>query len=77
MINQEFEAPGTNYQVLPNFGVSCRELRGLKVTIFVHAYAVSALSFTTQIRFVKTVFRSDQKVSSERKSMMLLPLESF
>ena len=34
MINQEFKAQGTKKQVLPNFGIRCRELGGLKVTIF-------------------------------------------
>ena len=28
MINQEFEAQERKYQVLPNFGICCRELRG-------------------------------------------------
>ena len=34
MINQEFKAQGTKYQVLPNFGTCCRELGELKVTSF-------------------------------------------
>ena len=34
MINQEFEAEGTNYQVLLGFGICCRELRRLKVSSF-------------------------------------------
>ena len=33
-VNQEFKAQGTKYQVLLNFGICCRELVGLKVTIF-------------------------------------------
>ena len=33
MINQEFKAQGTKYQVLPHFVICCREL-GLKVTRF-------------------------------------------
>ena len=38
MINQEFKAQGTKYQVLPNFGISCRELGVLKVkSLCVHA----------------------------------------
>ena len=32
--NQEFKAQGTKYQVLLNFGICCRELRGPKVTSF-------------------------------------------
>ena len=31
MINQEFKARGTKYQVLTNLGICCRELEGLKV----------------------------------------------
>ena len=42
-IIQEFKVQGTKYQVLPNFGICCRELAGLKVTVFVHVCAVSAL----------------------------------
>ena len=34
MINEEFEAQGTKYQVLLNFGICCRELGELKVTSF-------------------------------------------
>ena len=37
MMNQEFEAQGRKYQLLPNFGISCTEQRGLKVTSFAHA----------------------------------------
>ena len=33
-INQEFNTQGTKYQVLPNFGIGCRELGALKVTSF-------------------------------------------
>ena len=32
MINQEFKAQGTKYQVLPNFGICHRELGEIKVT---------------------------------------------
>ena len=32
MINQEFKAQGTKYQVLPNFGTCCRELGAFRVT---------------------------------------------
>ena len=32
MTNQELKAQGTQYQVPQNFGICCRELRGLKVT---------------------------------------------
>ena len=48
-INQEFKTEGTKYQVLPNFGICCRELGALKVTIFAHECAVSALSSITLI----------------------------
>ena len=34
MINQEFKAQGTKYQVLPNFGICCRKLGELKVLSF-------------------------------------------
>ena len=34
MINQEFKAQGTKYQMLPDLGICCRELRGLKLAIF-------------------------------------------
>ena len=34
MINQEFKAQGRRYQVLSNFGVCCKELKGLKVVNF-------------------------------------------
>ena len=34
MMNQEFKAHGTKYQVLPNFGICCKELGGIKVTSF-------------------------------------------
>ena len=34
MMNQEFKARGRKYYVLPNFGLCCRELEGLKATSF-------------------------------------------
>ena len=34
MIHQEFNPPGRKYQVLPNFELCFRELRGLKMTNF-------------------------------------------
>ena len=39
MINQDFKAQGTKYQVLPNLGICCRELAGLKVTSFLRMRA--------------------------------------
>ena len=33
-MSQEFKAQGTQYQVLPTFGICCRELMGLTVTSF-------------------------------------------
>ena len=44
MIDEEIMALGTKHQVLPNFGICCRELGWLKVTNFVQACAVSTLS---------------------------------
>ena len=44
MINQQFKVLGRQYQVLPNVGICCRELRRLKVTYFAHAFAISTLS---------------------------------
>ena len=44
MINQEFKAQGTKYQVLPNFGICCRSYEDSKLRVLVHARAVSALS---------------------------------
>ena len=37
MINQEFTAQGTKYQVLPNFEIDCRKLWGSKLRVFSHA----------------------------------------
>ena len=34
MINQEFKAQGTKYQVLPNFAICCMELKVLRVANF-------------------------------------------
>ena len=48
-INQEFKAQGKQYQVLPNFGICCRELRGSMLGVFAHACAVSALSITVRL----------------------------
>ena len=44
MTNQEFKAHGTKYQVLPNFGICCREMGDSKLQIFAHVCAVSTLS---------------------------------
>ena len=48
MINQEFKAQGTKYQVFPNFGTYCREQGNSKkrvfANVFVRACTVSALS---------------------------------
>ena len=46
MINQEFKAGGRKYQVLPNFGLCCGELGGLKCMSFracVHSFCSVAL----------------------------------
>ena len=47
MTNQEFKAQGTKYQVLPNFGICCRELRELKVANF--CTCVRSFCFVGQI----------------------------
>ena len=46
MINQGFQTLGRKYQLLPNSGICCRELRGLKVTSF-RACVRSFCSVTT------------------------------
>ena len=33
-INQEFKAQKTKYEVLPSFGICCKEPRGLKLASF-------------------------------------------
>ena len=45
MMNQEFNAQGTKFHVLPKFGVLCKELRGLRVTSFrawMHSFCFAA-----------------------------------
>ena len=44
MINQEFKAMGRKFQVLPNFGICCRELGGLKIRVLRMRAQLSALS---------------------------------
>ena len=44
MLNQGLKDKGTKYQVLPNFGMCCRELGGSKLRVFAHACAVSDLA---------------------------------
>ena len=51
MINQEFKAEGTKYQVLPNYVIRCRELEGLKVFVQLHGCSVSALSMQCNIMY--------------------------
>ena len=46
MINEEFKAQGTKYQVLLDFGICCRELGGLKLLFGEHACADSAQSIS-------------------------------
>ena len=56
MINQEFKAKGTKYQVLPNFGMCCRELGGaqscefsaMRVRYLLHDSANERLRLTMQ-----------------------------
>ena len=45
MKNQELKAQETKYQVLPNFGICCKELGDSKLRVYAHACAVSALSY--------------------------------
>ena len=44
MTNQEFQAQGAKYQVLPNLGICSGELVRSKLQVFRHACAISALS---------------------------------
>ena len=44
IINQEFQVLGRKYQMLPNFGICCRELRGSNQRVFMYACADSGLS---------------------------------
>ena len=48
MTNQEFKAIGRKLQVLPNFGICCRELRELKVT----SSRACVRSFTLSIKMM-------------------------
>ena len=52
ILNQEFKALGTKYQVLPNFGTCARELGGLKVTSF-RACVRSFCSVDLQTNFIR------------------------
>ena len=56
MINQEFKAKGTKYQVLPNFKICCRELGGSKQRVFAHACAVCTLSIWHKTDHVTFMF---------------------
>ena len=73
MINQEFKAQGRIYQVLPNFGVCCRELGGSKLRDFAHACAVSALS--CQIDYFSNSYIS--KILKFMKSCLNLIISNF
>ena len=44
MMNQELKAQRRKYEMLPNFGICCRELGDSKLRVCAHACAVSALS---------------------------------
>ena len=57
---------GIKYQVLPNSGICCKELAGLKVTSFAHACAVSALSH--RVLYTSVVGTSSLKTSSFNES---------
>ena len=47
MINQDFKAQGTKFQVLLEFWICCREPGRLKLWFFAHACTVSVLSGRT------------------------------
>ena len=61
MINQEFKALGRKYQVFPNFGICCEELRELKVVSFcrcVHSfcsvvYCINVFTIRTNSTFLQ------------------------
>ena len=73
MINQEFQVLGRKYQVLPNFGICCRELRGLKVTSF----RACVRSFCSVV--VEKIASLMEKVAEALKSsgLLLLSRNSF
>ena len=48
MINQEFEAYGKKFHVLPNFRICWSELGSPKLRVFTHVYAVSAQSLALE-----------------------------
>ena len=57
MKNQEFHAKETKDQVLPNFGICCRELRGSKLQVLKHGCAVSTLSMLYYYYCCKRIFK--------------------
>ena len=54
---QEFTTQGRKYQMLPNFGICCRELGDSKLRVFAHASAVPALSSFVQAKGKKNFTR--------------------
>ena len=64
MINQEFKAQETKYQVLPNFGVCCREQEGLKAMSFPTSVRMSAVPALSVDRHLLT-----DAITQHRESM--------
>ena len=58
MINLEFEAQGTKYQCCQIFGSVAGNYRGLKLRIFAHACAVSALSLTVGLVAIRYMLQT-------------------
>ena len=69
-INQEFKAQGTKYQVLPNFGICCRELGGIKVT----SSCACMRSFCSVMQNIVCIFdRWSLARKNSEISVMLIP----
>ena len=66
MINQEFKALGRKYEVLPNFGIICRELEGPQSYEFWHMPAQFLLcsSQMTSLSLFSIVTEADSIASS-------------
>ena len=64
MINQEFKAQRTKYQVLPNFAICRRELRVLKVTSI--CACVRSFCFVSGVRKLSMIKMSYEIFSYRR-----------
>ena len=67
VVSQEIKAEGTKYELLPNFGICCREQGGLKVTSFcacVRSFCSLALTIKRALLcyFYVNVFRHYTKL---------------